>query len=62
MLARADWRALGTGVRLVVHDGDLPAARAAVEAVLAEVDRTYSRFRPDSELMALHATRGGART
>ena len=54
----ADWRALGTGVRLVVHEGDLAAARAAVEDLLERVDRTYSRFRPDSELMRLHATRG----
>ena len=52
-LAAADWRALGTGVRLVVHAGDLAAARAAVEAVLERVDRTYSRFRPDSEVMRL---------
>jgi thiamine biosynthesis lipoprotein ApbE len=37
-------------VRLVVLDGDLAAARAAVERVLHDVDRAYSRFRPDSEL------------
>ena len=54
-IERASWRALGTGVRLVVHDGDLATARAAVEALLDRVDRTYSRFRPDSELLALHA-------
>jgi thiamine biosynthesis lipoprotein len=54
----ADWRALGTGVRLVVIDGDLEAARTAVERVLAEVDRAYSRFRPDSELMAVNAAAG----
>lgn len=58
VIARADWRALGTGVRLLVHDGSLDAARPAVEAVLDEVDRTFSRFRPDSELMALNAARG----
>ena len=58
MLEQADWRALGTGVHLLVLDGDLAAARRAVEGVLADVDRTYSRFRPDSELMALHARRG----
>ena len=57
-LDSADWRALGTGVRLIVHRGDLAAARAAVERVLDEVDRTYSRFRPDSELMALNAAAG----
>ena len=62
MLEQADWRALGTGVRLVVRDGDLAAARLAVEAILDEVDRAYSRFRPDSELMALHASRGRTTT
>jgi thiamine biosynthesis lipoprotein len=54
----ADWRALGTGVRLVVLDGELDAARSAVEAVLDLVDRTYSRFRDDSELTRLHEARG----
>ena len=49
------WRALGTGVHVLVHDGDLPAASRAVRAVLAQVDRTYSRFRPDSELLRLNA-------
>ena len=58
MLATADWRAIGTGVRLVVNDGDLAAARSAVERVLADVDLAYSRFRPDSELVALNANRG----
>lgn len=57
-IEHADWRALGTGVRLIVHQGDLAAARTAVEDLLDRVDRTYSRFRPDSELMRLHATRG----
>jgi thiamine biosynthesis lipoprotein len=52
-LASADWRAIGTGVRIVVHGGDLAAARLAVEAVIDRVDRAYSRFRPDSELLAL---------
>jgi thiamine biosynthesis lipoprotein ApbE len=54
----ADWRALGTGVRLVVVDGDLDAARRAVEAVLDAVDRAYSRFRDDSEIVALNARAG----
>ena len=57
-LDSADWRALGTGVRLVVHRGDIAAARVAVEAVLDRVDRAYSRFRPDSELMRLAARPG----
>lgn len=58
MIRQADWRAIGTGVRLIVLDGDLDAARDAVERVLDEVDLAYSRFRPDSELMRLYASRG----
>ena len=54
----ADWRALGTGVRLVVSDGDLDAARRAVEEVLDRVDRAYSRFREDSEIVAVNARAG----
>ncbi len=54
----ADWRALGTGVRLVVLDGDLASVRAAVVDVLDLVDRTYSRFRADSEIVALNARAG----
>ncbi len=61
MLEHADWRALGTGVRLVVLDGDFPAARSVVEGILAEVDLAYSRFRPDSELMAVNAAAGTTR-
>jgi thiamine biosynthesis lipoprotein len=57
-LTTATWRALGTGVRLVVHGGDLAAVRPAVEDVLDHVDRTYSRFRPDSESMRLGARPG----
>ena len=55
-----DWRALGTGVRLVVVDGDLEAARSAVEDVLERVDLAYSRFRDDSEIVALN-NRAGSR-
>jgi thiamine biosynthesis lipoprotein ApbE len=57
-LPAAEWRALGTGVRLVVLDGDLEAARRAVVGVLDDVDRTCSRFRPDSELTAINAAAG----
>jgi thiamine biosynthesis lipoprotein len=49
----AEWRALGTGVRLVVASGDLAPARAAVDDVLDRVDRACSRFRADSEVMRL---------
>jgi len=52
------WRALGTHVDLLVHRGDARPARAAVERVLADVDVTYSRFRPDSELVAVNARAG----
>lgn len=55
MLEQADWRALGTNAHLLVLDGDLAAARAAVEQLLDEVNLAYSRFRPDSELMRLQA-------
>ncbi|MEA2547840.1 MAG: FAD:protein transferase [Chloroflexota bacterium] len=58
----ADWRALGTGVRLVVVNGDLEVARRAVEAVLDRVDRAYSRFRDDSEIVALNARAGSTVT
>ncbi|MFN2537931.1 MAG: FAD:protein FMN transferase [Mycobacteriales bacterium] len=51
-LQSASWRAIGTGVQLVVRD-HLEEARAAVEKVLADVDRAASRFRPDSEISQL---------
>jgi thiamine biosynthesis lipoprotein len=51
------WPALGTNADLLVT-GDLDRARAAVEAVLGEVDATYSRFRADSELMELNRRSG----
>lgn len=57
-MVSATWRAIGTNVDLVVTGGDLQAARSAVEALLDDVDRTYSRFRPDSELVALNANAG----
>jgi thiamine biosynthesis lipoprotein len=49
----ARWRALGTDVHVILDGGDLELATAAVERVLLDVDRTYSRFRPDSELSRL---------
>ncbi|HET7472189.1 MAG TPA: FAD:protein FMN transferase, partial [Candidatus Limnocylindrales bacterium] len=53
-----DWRALGTGVRLVVSGVEPEPARRAVADVLDRVDRAYSRFRDDSELVALNARAG----
>jgi hypothetical protein len=52
--ASASWRALGTGVQVVVtYASRLTAARAMLEADLAAVDLACSRFRPDSEIVAL---------
>ena len=58
--ASASWRALGTGVQVIVTDGgQLAAARAMLEADLAAVDLACSRFRPDSEIVALDRAMGG---
>jgi thiamine biosynthesis lipoprotein len=57
--ARSSWRALGTTAELLVTDpGALVAARRAVEAELAEIDRACSRFRDDSELTRLNLAGG----
>lgn len=53
----ASWRALGTHADLLVT-GDLDRARLAVEGVLGHVDRTYSRFRSDSELTDVNRRAG----
>jgi thiamine biosynthesis lipoprotein len=58
MLEAGHWRALGTNAHLFVLDGDLASARAAVEALLDDVDSTYSRFRDDSELSRLQTGPG----
>jgi thiamine biosynthesis lipoprotein len=58
-LASADFRALGCQVRLVVTDEDhLDACRYLLELDLAEVDEVCSRFREDSELVALDRAEG----
>jgi thiamine biosynthesis lipoprotein ApbE len=52
--AFAAWRALGMLIQLVVTDpGQLAAARDLLTEDLTELDLTCSRFRPDSELVAL---------
>jgi thiamine biosynthesis lipoprotein len=57
--ASASWRALGTTASvLVARDAGLPAARAAVEHELDEIDRACSRFRVDSELNRVNGARG----
>ena len=51
--------ALGTTATLVVTDPDaLPPARRALDDVLDAVDEACSRFRPDSELMAVNGAPG----
>ena len=57
-VASAHWRALGTSVDLLVHGGDPESARDAVTELLDEVDRAFSRFRPDSELSRLNGLGG----
>ncbi|HEX4398227.1 MAG TPA: FAD:protein FMN transferase, partial [Trebonia sp.] len=48
------WRALGMLIQLVVTDpGQLDAARDLLAEDLTELDLTCSRFRDDSELVAL---------
>ena len=55
----ARWEALGTGVVLRVCDAEaLAQARAAVEGELSSIDRACSRFRGDSELVALNERAG----
>ncbi|MGY5055753.1 FAD:protein FMN transferase [Streptomyces sp. 900105755] len=57
--AAAEWRALGTTVRLVVTDPALlDSCNLLLARQLAEVDAACSRFRADSELAALDTTHG----
>ncbi|MFE7272636.1 FAD:protein FMN transferase [Streptomyces sp. NPDC057623] len=57
--AAAEWRALGTSVRLVVTDPVvLDSCNLLLARYLAEFDAACSRFRPDSELTALNAAAG----
>lgn len=55
----AQWEALGTSAILLVTDpGALGEARAIVERELAEIDRSCSRFREDSDLQRVNAGAG----
>jgi FAD:protein FMN transferase len=59
-VAVAQRDALGTTARLAVWPPEhTDAAMAAVDAVLAALDRQASRFRPDSEISWLHRSAGG---
>ncbi len=58
-LAWSDWRAIGVDVRVVVTEPTwLDGARELLEHHLQALDLACSRFRPDSELVALNAARG----
>jgi thiamine biosynthesis lipoprotein ApbE len=58
--AGATSRALGTSVHVVVTGAEhLATAKAAVDDVVAGIDRCCSRFRDDSEISRLHARAGG---
>lgn len=58
-LASADWRALGTSVRLVLTDpARLDVGRSLLASELGALDAACSRFRDDSELRSLEATGG----
>jgi thiamine biosynthesis lipoprotein len=57
--ASCTFRALGTSAKVVVIDPDaLPDAIASVRDEVDAIDRSCSRFRPDSELARLHAGAG----
>jgi thiamine biosynthesis lipoprotein len=57
------WRVFGTTAVLLVTVPDaLEQARRLADSQLAAVDLACSRFRPDSELTALNAADGAART
>lgn len=58
-LAAADWRALGTTVRLVVTDPHrLDVGRSLLASELGALDAACSRFRDDSELRGLDQAAG----
>jgi thiamine biosynthesis lipoprotein len=55
----AEWKAIGTTIRLVVTDPtQLESARAMLADDLAALDAACSRFRDDSELIQLEARAG----
>lgn len=59
-VASADWSAIGTRVRLVVTDSSaLFETRAELARRLDLLDRTCSRFRPDSQVRRLDGHPGG---
>jgi thiamine biosynthesis lipoprotein len=57
-LASSSFGALGTTAVVVVHPARLDVALAEVERTLDEIDRTCSRFRPDSDLSQVNDAPG----
>jgi thiamine biosynthesis lipoprotein len=61
MIVRTErWNAIGTNVDLLVNDGPVGPAKSVVAEFIDAADRTYSRFRPDSELSRLNESDGRA--
>jgi len=59
VIAHAEFRALGTGARvLTAHESGLDVAVTVVERELARIDQACSRFRDDSELSQLNRRSG----
>jgi FAD:protein FMN transferase len=59
VIARAEFRALGTGARvLTTHESALEAAVTVVQRELERIDQACSRFREDSELSQLNRRSG----
>lgn len=59
MIARAEFRALGTGARvLTTHESALEAAVTVAQRELERIDQACSRFREDSELSQLNRRLG----
>jgi FAD:protein FMN transferase len=59
VIARAEFRALGTGARvLTTHESALDAAVTVVQRELERIDQACSRFREDSELSQLNGRSG----
>jgi FAD:protein FMN transferase len=59
VIAHAEFRALGTGARvLTAHESGLDTAVTVVERELARIDQACSRFRDDSELSQLNRRSG----
>jgi thiamine biosynthesis lipoprotein len=52
------WRQIGTNVDVVISNGSLEKAVAAVRSTIASADLSFSRFRDDSELSLVNRSPG----